>query len=179
LKVTLKTVKDALGSDVKKNYTVLGLDLATKSGWALLSTDSSNLNISLKSIQADSRELLAKFAFYTKYLNSFIKSKIDLVIIEDSYFRGNARVLQFLAKIEGIAFAVCVLKNITNIRFVQANSARRQVMPNIKIKDKKDIMKWIKDNLGIKMFDDNIADAIILALCGLKMEECNANSKKD
>lgn len=165
-KFNIEELQRNLKKAIRRNVAVLGLDLATKSGWCLITTNSVSLTINYGVIDTKSKNILDRFDEYIKELSKLIKKEYEIVI-EDSYFGGNVVTLKFLAKLEGIAYCIAKLKKIKKQPImINASSARKQVGAKGNF-SKDEVALWIKDKLKIKIEDDNAADALILALVGL------------
>ena len=184
-KIAITTVEDFLGVELQRNKISLGFDTSVHStGIVIIRTTKSylmvdeiyKLNVPKKVKNEDAIDL------FTEQLDSFKerisrKYKIDFATIEHCFYGGNPNTLIALAR-----HAVLVydrFKRITNItKFLLATSARKKVKfeksnkKNTGYKLKKDIVNFINNalNLKLKMKDQDIADACVLALAGLVEE---------
>jgi len=163
----IKEVEKKLKIKIKKNINVLGIDTASRTGWATIKTNSKNLEIDYGYI--DVRKLKSLNEKYDAMINSFgslIKPKQNKVVIEDTFFGPNVYTLKLLSRIGMIVYVLARLKKIKNVFFINASSARSRLNFNSRAK-KEEIHKEFRRRIKIKILDKDIMDAIILALNGV------------
>ena len=182
-KIKLTTVSNKLGADLKSNRTVIGFDVAEHvTGIAIIVTTSDYLilkSIHNITVPKEIRQLEAVDLF-TDQLDDFKgvvnkKYKFDKTIIENCYIGFNPQTALWLARFDIIVYDR--FKNLSvKSELILPTKARRMV--NFKksfkgsnsIKLKKEIINYINNALETKLEDDNICDAIVLALAGLVKE---------
>ena len=173
----IKVLENQFGIKIKKNCIVLGLDTASRTGICLAKSDNENVNfdvsfvsVNVKKIKdKDLRNQLRYEEFYKRFKN-IIKSN-QVVVIENVYYGGNAQTLILLSRIGAIAWVVAKDKGCSNIIWKTATQARKALgLPCNKKKHV--VMEEVNKRLQFNVFkDDDIIDAIILALNGLIEEE--------
>ena len=177
IKLPIKDTEIVLGSKIKRITYCIGFDIAGTTGVCFAKTDDKfiYLDWTLLSWETkEQRELFKQvYSDFDKILNREY-TKPDLVIIEDTHVRFNAAVALLLTRMGAFCMAQCLNKNIP-FELIGPVSARSKVGINQKKipkgKSKEYIKEWLRLNLGIKMTENNVADAIILALWGL-IEGC-------
>ena len=86
----------------------------------------------------------------------------------------NPKTFQFLSRIGMIAYLKAEIKKVKKIRFILASQARRRF--GIKKEHgessiKNSVARWLYDNIELTVDDDDIADALVLALYGSLSEK--------
>ncbi len=185
--IQISRIQNFFGINLKRNCTSIGVDVAQHhTGIALLRTTDINLiierthkiNVPKLPINATNRQLLDSINIFIDQLDTFKneiiqKYNINSIRIEDCFFSKNVRTLKALAR-AGVLFYDRFKTIVSDIDFILPQSARSILhfeKTNKEAKGeklKKEIMRYINDGLGIKIDDHDIADAIILALCGLR-----------
>jgi len=178
-----------------KKGTLIGLDLASKSGYAIIK--SSNKKVSLVSygsinINRHSNELLRLHNTATllvRTINPFITSKNTLITIENCYLgKWNPRTYGFLSRLSGyiipsIINAYREILTINNFKLLYPSTSKKLVGLKGNA-NKQDSVNYVNNIINNKRFEfklihNNICDAIILALAGGFDEEVkNVNTKK-
>jgi Holliday junction resolvasome RuvABC endonuclease subunit len=163
--LNINDIQEKLKKSLKRNYKVLGLDIASRTGWAVIKTDKENLTLDYGFISVQSKDELQKFDEYIKQFSELIKSNYK-VVIEDCYFKF-VSALKLLAKLEGIAYTICRINEVKEQpMFIGPSSARKLVGCKGNAK-KPEVHQWIRDSLGIILDDEDASDAVILAFCGV------------
>lgn len=166
LKFNIEELQNIIQKPIRRNCKSLGLDTATRTGWALITTNDKTMTIDYGFIHVDSKDQYVRLNEYVKQFTDLIK-KDYRVIIEDSFFGGNALVLKFLAKLEGIAYAVAIINGVTEKPIMIGPSSARKFVGCKGNTKKPEVHQWIKDNLNIKLMDEDASDAVILAIVGV------------
>jgi Holliday junction resolvasome RuvABC endonuclease subunit len=158
---------------LKRNATVLGIDTASKTGYCIAKTDEKKLILEVGFINVDVSKIDDKYARNEMRYNviceaftSLIASKFETVVIEDVYYSCNPLTLILLARIGAIAYTICKTKNIKEIIWKSAVSARKLLKLPCN-KKKVIVQKEFSKKLGILLKNEDEIDAIILALVGL------------
>jgi Holliday junction resolvasome RuvABC endonuclease subunit len=167
--ITLKKLEKKLGK-LKKNVQVLGIDTASRTGWCLIKTDAKNIYLDFGVFKVDSKDVNFKFGKIIETFDNIIKPEYK-VILEDTFLGMkfmNPYMFKYLSKLGGILFAVCKYKKVEDISFLMASSARKTIGIKGNCK-KKEVHDSIKGLLGIEINDEDVSDAIVLALNGVKV----------
>jgi Holliday junction resolvasome RuvABC endonuclease subunit len=166
INLNIEEVQNKLGLPIKRNSTSLGLDVASRTGWCVIKSTSKTLDIDYGFIKIDSKDIYFKFSRFLQSMNDIIKKEYR-VIIEDSFLGHlNPWTMKTLSKMEGIAYAIALQKEVEYVEFIMASSARKRVGVKGTCK-KKEVYEWLKDTLNIDVQDEDAADAVILALYGV------------
>lgn len=170
IKLNIEEVQNKLKIPIRRCSTSLGLDVASRTGWCVIKSDSETLDIDYGFIKIDSKDIYFKFSRFLQSMRDIIKTE-HRVIIEDSFLGHlNPWTMKTLSKMEGIAYSVAVQKDAEYVEFIMASSARKQV--GVKGTSKKiEVYTWLKDTLNLDVKDEDAADAVILALYGLIVKE--------
>jgi len=188
---TLKQLEKNLGYKVKDNVFCLAVDTATKSGIAILFINKGKIQIhtSLMELPKLSKESESKAEKYEEHLGEFVKlvdeviikplpvysKPLSLLVLENSFLKMNVVTFGFLRALQGIVYAKLVDK-FGEVKIIFPITARNMVGFQSKLprgskpKDKKkEIIKFISNIIEEPIKDDNIADALLLALAGIKL----------
>jgi len=174
MKIRISSLETVLGKKIKRNTSVLGMDTAYKrTGWCIITTNKTYLNIDdygYIDIVGDND--------YTKYntiINIFkeLVKDVKSVIIEDTFLKimrikgrtivGNPDGFKKITRVGGIAYTLARLAG-KYVEYILASSARKKI--GIKNGKKEKVQEQFKHLLSIDIEDDDIIDAIILALGG-------------
>lgn len=191
IKLPLKKLEKNLGFKLQKNVMCLGVDTASTTGLAVISTYKDKVVIDtysfkLPSIPKKLADQMIKAEKYEQAMDSALtlirdykREKLEekehaILVLEQSFLSVNPETFGYLRSLQGIFYAE-LYGLFDTIKIYLATTARKLVgfhslLPRgTKTQDKKkEIMNWVSKKLGTKIEDDNIADAIILALAGLK-----------
>jgi Holliday junction resolvasome RuvABC endonuclease subunit len=187
----LKTIEQRLGFKLKKNTMVLGVDTASTTGLAILETDNKSLKIRtsifklpiVKKEDELSDKFVEKLEFMLRSIRDFKKIEFGLkkanktvLVLENSFLSFNPVTFGLLRMLCGIIFAE-LFDNFERIKIIFPMSARKmvgfksQLKRGTKSKDKKqELINFVNGIFKSEETSDDITDAIILALCGLKEE---------
>jgi len=168
----IKEVEQKLNIEIKRNSISLGLDCASKTGYAICKTDKEYIYISIGFINVDVSNIKDKeernhFRYNAIYdsLNNLIKSEYT-VVIEDVYYGGNVFTLILLSRIGAIAWTTSKIKECKDIIWKTAVQARKSL--GLPCNKKKIIVKEALNMiLGTTIENDDEIDAIILGINGL------------
>ena len=179
-KIKLATVQAELEKDLPINKIVLGVDVSMhNTGLAVIRTteDYLILDILHNIIVPKKVDLLTGVDLFLSQISEFKqiiaqKYKLDKMIIEDCFFLQNVKVVKTLARF-GILIYDKMRDITTKTEFMLPTRARnltnfKKSSKEIKgTKLKKEIVAYVNNTLDINIKDDNLSDAIILALAGL------------
>lgn len=167
MKYKISKLEKILGRKIKKNYKCLGIDTASRTGWALITTKAQYIIIDTGFIDIDTKNRYFKFNIIIDFFNRLIQPEWA-VIVEDTFYRFNPKMYRLISRIGAVAYAVAYLRG-CRAEYRPASSARK----NLGIKGnckKKEVSIYLKDLLGIEVKDDDIGDAIVLALNGILVD---------
>jgi len=183
-------IEKKLGFKLTQNTWCLGIDLASTTGLALLKEDNGILKIEimdvikLPSVDKDdekSEQYVDKLIYMLKWIRDWKKEKLlykekGILILENSYLGINAYTFGQLKMMGGIAFAE-LFDLFKDIKIIFATTARKEIgfksqLPKKSKREdkKKELIKFVNFIFDTKLKGDNLCDAIILSLCGLKEE---------
>lgn len=176
--VPISLIEEHFKIKVKKNITSLGLDTASKCGWAIVQTTNNDAIINVGYIEIKTTDRVQKFIAFIKEFLILIK-KDYRVIIEDTFLKkyqvrikgkwiwmANVKMFSLLCRIGMIAFVISYL-NGAFPEFIAPTSARA----NLKLKgnaSKEDLVRVVNGIIGTNLTNNDEIDALILAFCGLK-----------
>lgn len=168
MKVRIKDLESALGYTIKKNFKSVGIDTAQTTGVAFLKSDKTYIHIDSLVLGFKTKE---KSEIYESMVKTFARlfSEEDLAVIEEVFVGFSRAGSVELAKYGAFAISECIKKDIKYLT-ISAVSARAKFKINTrkygKGKSKLAVADFLK-GLNIEVTDDNIADAIVLALIGI------------
>jgi len=177
LKFNIEDVETEFGIKINKNSKCLGLDTASKTGYCIATAKDKYLTLELGYFNVDvskikqktlKRRILAEH-IYENLRKLLVGQLYNVVVIEDVFHGINAHTTILLARIGGIAYALSRHHNTKDIMWRTASEARKALGLKGNGK-KKEIMEAVNGRLGTSIKNDNVVDAIILALNGLKEE---------
>ena len=165
----ISKIENKLGVTLKRHDVTLGLDTASKTGYCIAKTDEDKLMLSVGFINIKSKDRNFKYTQIIKHLRNLIKQEYK-VVIEDTYYSRNVWAFKMITFIGAMAFTLATLKKCEKIELIVASSARKRI--GLKGNAKKpELVKAINELLGMNLENNDIVDAIILALNGLCDEE--------
>ena len=188
----IKDIEKKLGFRLKKNTMVLGVDTASITGLAILETDKKSLKIKtsifklpvVKKTDELSDKFVEKLEFMLRSIRDFKqkefgskKANKTVLVLENSFLSFNPVTFGLLRMLAGIIFAE-LFDNFEEIKIIFPMSARKIVGFKSQLKKgskreekKKELVDFVNSIFGTQETSDDITDAIILALCGLKEEK--------
>jgi hypothetical protein len=194
----IKEIENRLGFKLKRNTYCIGVDTASTTGLAILETDNKSLMIKtsifkLPVVKKDdelSDKFVEKLEFMLRSIRDFKKNEFGnkkanktVLVLENSFMGCNVVTFGLLRMLCGIIFAE-LFDNFEEIKIIFPMSARKNIGFKSEIKrvkgltskekaqsrknKKQELIDFINNIFGTKETDDNIIDALILALNGLK-----------
>ena len=162
--IETKKIEEAFNMKVVPNITSLGVDTASRTGWCKIFTTKDNLSFDYGFIDVESKD---KYFKYNQFIDLFSKMvNTDKLVIEESFFGRNAKTFQMLSRLGGFVYAIAHLHGQQDKRFLLATSARKYL--GFRGNAKKEIIqKEFIEKLDLKITDEDIIDAMILALNGV------------
>lgn len=181
IKVKVSDVERLIGQKIDKNITVLGLDTASKTGWAVFKGPvvRGKINLEVGYIKSTKTGTEKFNELIPSFVNLILTNKPDYVIIEDTYWNPrfkNPKTVSIISRIGMIPYVICTLNSIPK-NFLMASSVRSNIglSPST---DKQGIVDYVNHYLNIKIDDHDIADAIVLALNGFYGETKKIKKEK-
>jgi len=179
----IKELEKLFGCKILKNIVSLGLDTATKTGYAIATTNDKEVKISIGFINVDVSQITDKYernrmryeAVYNN-LKGLIKKEYR-IIIENVYYGRNPNTLIVLSRIGAIAWTLAKLKGCEVIKWRTANQARSLIGVKGNVK-KPIVVEMVNNLLDINVKNDDEVDAIVLALNGIMVKEPKVTVKK-
>jgi len=187
----IKDIEKRLGFKLKSNTYVVGVDTASITGLAILETDKKSLKVKtsifrlpiVKKTDELSDKFVEKLEFMLRSIRDFKakefgckKANKTILVLENSFMGCNVVTFGLLRMLCGIIFAE-LFDNFEEIKIIFPMSARKNIGFKSQLKrgtkrqeKKKELIDFINNIFGIKETSDDITDAIILALNGLKEE---------
>jgi len=185
----IKDIENKLGFKLKRNTYCIGIDTASTTGLAILETDNKSLKVKtslfklpvVKKTDELSEKFVEKLTFMLMSIRDFKckefgskKANKTILVLENSFLGCNPVTFGLLRMLCGIIFAE-LFDNFEDILIIFPMSARKQIGFKSQLKKgtkredkKKELINFINNIFGTEEKDDNIIDAIILALNGLK-----------
>jgi len=168
MKLKIKDIESKLGYVIKKNFKSVGVDTAQTTGVAFLKTDQTYIHIDSIVLGFKTKE---KREIYESMIKTFARlfNEEDMAIIEEVFVGFSRAGSVELAKYGAFAISECIKKDI-HYETISAVSARAKFKINTRKYGKGKSKLAVADfltSIGINVTDDNIADAIVLALVGL------------
>lgn len=179
MKITIKKLEQIVGYKVKRNFTSIGFDTATRLGLAVLTSNEKYVIIDTAFIEFE-KGRVNKRQKYRQMIEAFeeiITKRVGINIIEDTYLQffgpakyAQAEVFKELTRYGGFLISESVRKEV-DYEIIGASSARSK----LKIKtagygrgnSKLAVCNWLRKNLALKINDHDISDAIVLGLLGM------------
>lgn len=176
-KIPIKKLEDVTGYKVKQNHNVVGYDLATRSGICFIETSKTEVKFDWMFIEfKGTGNTKEKYRTMVRTFADVVSAKTDLNVIEDTYlsFFGNkfaqAEVFKQLSRYGGFLISESVRKNVP-YEIIGASSSRSKL--GVKTagygrgNSKLAVADWLRDNLQLDLDDNDISDAIVLAILGI------------
>lgn len=172
MKFEIAKIEKLLDKKLQRNLKVLGLDCASRSGWASIQTTDKYLNIEYGFIDiSKTKNQDFKYKILIEELGKLVKGH-DRVVIEDVFFGANVSVLKLLARIGMIAYVLADKEGIKDKYWILASQIRTSL--GFKGTSKKEVFQEeFIDRLDLQSLeqDQDIVDAIAVALHGLLVKE--------
>jgi len=169
IQISNDQLEKIIGENIKKNWKVLGVDTASRTGWATVDINSNYCNIDYGIIDIDSKDKFFKYDYMIDFWGKFFeKFSPNMVVIEDAFLFRNVNTTKELTRYGMIVYNMAYLNSsfIHNDRLIigPAEARKRIGLKNAK---KEIVHEEFKEKFGIDINEDNVVDAIILALNGV------------
>ena len=168
IKIPINTIESKLPYVIKKNCCSVGVDTASRTGLCIARTTKTDISLDYSFLDMQSKNKYHKYNTLINHINNYLKNeKVDILVIEETFFGMNANVFQFLSRIGGMVYTVAHLLNIKEKVFITATQSRKALQ--LPCNKKKDVVHEAFHVLipEVKITDIDIIDAVILALNGL------------
>jgi hypothetical protein len=187
----IRDIEKKLGFKLLRNTYTLGIDTASTTGLAILETDNKSLKIktsifklpTVKKSDELSDKFVEKLEFMLRAIRDFKKNEFGkkkatktVLVLENSFLGCNPVTFGLLRMLCGIIFAE-LFDNFEEVKIIFPMSARKNIGFKSQLKrgtkrqeKKKELIDFINNIFGTEETDDNIVDALILALNGIKEE---------
>ena len=181
LKMKIKQLEAILGKKIKRNTKVLGIDIATKTGFCIAKANTVNVIFDYNFVTFTNND---EFDRYQQIAKTFIEiiDKDFEVVIEDTFLGFNPKTFKLLSRFGGIVCGICETKGVVGYTFKMPSSLRAGVgikMGKVKKGEaKKAVRKWLIDNLDLDVENDDIADSVVISLYGLIDNETKKNKRR-
>lgn len=168
LKLKISDIEKKLDKKLKRNFTCLGIDTASRSGWAIFKTTDKEATLDFGVISIETKDFYYKYdhliQLFGDLLSRVEKDKNKIVIIEDVFFSKNVNTLKILSRIGMIVYVLCCLKSIDKL-YLLATQARMKL--GFKGNLKKEILhEQFLDRLKLDVTDIDVIDGIVLSIAG-------------
>lgn len=174
IKLERKFVEKQLKRKVIDGAICLGVDPASRAGWAIAEVKEKHIEIDCGFINIKSKDILEKYNYIAEFFDNLIKTKMNpnndkcVIVIEDVFFGLSVNTLKVLARIGMIIYIYSLIHKIPR-RFVLPMVARSFL--GLKGNGKKEVVQeQFKKLLNLELEDEDIIDAIVLSLNGVLRE---------
>jgi Holliday junction resolvasome RuvABC endonuclease subunit len=152
---------------------ILGIDSSTKQiGLCIINDNGSELIHNEVILADDKAELFDRVKQMIVEFNKryTVLQKVNMVYIEKPATKLSFKTLFALSIICGAIYTIITLNNsMANIEFVAAVTAKKKATGSGRA-SKQQVIESIEQRFGVRLVNDNMADAIAVALCGIKGE---------
>jgi|WetSurSiteA1Bulk_404760.scaffolds.fasta_scaffold25166_3 Holliday junction resolvasome RuvABC endonuclease subunit len=167
-----KKLEHNLGKKLNPKIFSIGIDTASRAGWATVSVKDNDVHIECGFIDIRTQDLYFKYNQLIKSFESLfsvVDPKQYKLIIEDTFFGKNVNVLKMISRMGMIAYITGKQAGIEDIEFVYPTSSRKKLGIKGTLK-KAEVHKELTKLIGVELDDPDISDAIVLALYGIIQE---------
>jgi len=162
--ISTKKIEKAFGRKIIPFITCLGVDTASRTGWCKVTPTKDRVEFDYGFVDLKSKDKYFKYDQFIEIFNTFVKA--DKVVIEESFMSRNVKTFQMLSRLGGFVYVLAKLHGVKDVRFLLATSARKFL--DMKGNAKKQIIQEeFKKRLSLKLNDEDIIDAMVLALNGV------------
>ncbi len=174
LKLKISDLEKKLGKKLKRNFTCLGFDTASRTGWSIFQTKDKDCTLDFGVVNIQTKDFYYKYdnmiQIFGDLLIKLVGQKDRIVIIEDVFFGKNINTLKILSRIGMIVYVLCFIRDIPKI-YMLATQARMKL--GFKGNQKKEIIhKEFLERLSFDIEDIDVVDAVILSIAGaIEIEE--------
>jgi len=157
-----------LGQKINRNIRSLGVDTASRTGWAITDSHNDLITIDYKWIDIKTTDNNFKFNRMISIFSDIFKNYLpNIVIIEDTFLRFNVNVVKLLSRLGMIVYTCAYLSPVfCEKHFLGPSSARKNLGLKGNAKKEK-VHEEFKEKFNIELEDPDIIDAIILSMNGI------------
>ena len=166
IQIKISELEKIFGKQVKRNYRVIGLDVASRTGWCKITTTDKVAKFDFGFIDVKSKDQV-RFNDYIDIFNHLLVD-VQTVVIEDTYMGFNVQVFKLLTRLGAFVYCLCELKCIKDKYFITPSASRTYL--GLDSKAKKEVVQeqfHQKMPRFKKVIENNEVDGIILALVGI------------
>lgn len=155
------------GVSIKRNFKVIGVDTATRTGICVATTDNKTLTLEYNILDLKHNDKFYVYNNIIKYFEQLLDKSYNRVVVEETFFSTNAKVFCLLSRLGAMVYTVAKIKGIDDIKFLSAVQARKGI--GLKGRGKKsEVHKAFKLLCPfIEVTDIDVVDGLILALNGI------------
>ena len=167
IKIPIKTLEAAFDITIKKDYSSIGVDTASRTGLCWARSDKKNIVLDYSFLDMKSKNKYHKYITLINHMSDFLDGKqVDVIVVEETFFSRNAKVFQFLSRIGGMVYTVAHMLGVKEKLFISAVQSRKAL--NLPCNKKKEVVHAAFHEAipNIKIEDIDIIDGIILSLNG-------------
>ena len=180
-KMKIAQLEAILGTTIKKNSKIVGIDIATKTGYCIATTTEKTVTFDFSFANFSSNDEQERHGEIARFFGKMIDDKCE-VIIEKAHYQRNMNTMHVLSVFNGILIGVSEMKNAKDWYLKGSSHIRSVVGINMKKaekgKAKQHVRQWLIDNLDLDVDNDNIADAVVIAIYGLLDMKTKRNKRR-
>ena len=169
IKLNRLLIEERLGKSFKEGIVSIGVDTASRAGICTAWVDKYDLCLETEFVHIDSTDIYFKYNQLLKSFRSLLNVKDPenyRLVIEDTFFGKNVNVLKMISRLGMIVYICGHEAGIEDITFIYPTSSRKAIGIKGTLK-KADVHRELARILKYKFDDEDIADSVVLALCGL------------
>ena len=176
MKIKISKLETILDYEIKTNFTSIGFDTAIRTGVCIIKTTKENVEFDWYFLEFAKKKSKERYIRMGKEFADTLESEnVDCCIIEDTHLKyfgkfAQVQTLKTLTRFGGLILANAINNDIP-FEIIGASPARSKFHIDTKGygvgNSKKAVAEWLKNNLKIELDDEDISDAIILALLGI------------
>lgn len=175
MKIKISDIEKQLNRTIKRNTQSIGLDVAERTGICIITTDETHLDLDWQFIEFDKTNINYVYEDMFKEFSKIIvkdKKRENIAVIEDTFLMlfGKFPQVDTFKKLTrfGTIALVCCFNNEMRYEFILAKSARSKLkIKMITGEPKESVSHYLYNELDIEVDDNDISDAIVLAILGL------------
>lgn len=168
IQISKSSLEQILNCKIENDIVCLGVDTASRTGWAILRTSEHMVTIDYGWIDIDTTNHNFKFDRMIQIFNELIsKHRPNKIVIEDTFMRFNVNVVKLLSRLGMIVYVMGrLIGSNTKQYFVGPSKARCNIGLNGTCK-KEQVHKEFIQKFGVDLKDEDIIDAVILSMNGV------------
>ena len=167
MKLLIKDLERILNCKIRRDFKSIGFDTAKRTGICWLDVDKTHIVFDWCFIETEglgNHKLIYK-AMVEKF--SEIIGGQDLAVVEQVFVGFSRAGSVELARYSSFVISECIHHKVP-YELISATSARSKLeIKTVKGKSKESVANWLRQNLKLELKDEDISDAIVLALLGI------------